>query len=161
MGDAPYKVKVRAVCDYKVIFSLLSRNESRFMKSPVYVSVCPPTNYFNRPVDLYETWYGGNAIQGDHDHHQLLPTPPDVNVTGCNVQGQSYVSVDPKRSHNYYRKLHYNDVHNFQTLPTTARMIKLEIDRACSMYVNQGRGVHVTGVSAAYTFKLNKNILSE
>jgi hypothetical protein len=25
----------------------------------------------------------------------------------------------------------------------------------------QGRGVHVTGVSAAYTFKLNKNILSE
>jgi hypothetical protein len=27
--------------------------------------------------------------------------------------------------------------------------------------VAQGRGVHVTGVSAAYTFKLNKNILSE
>jgi hypothetical protein len=27
--------------------------------------------------------------------------------------------------------------------------------------MNQGRGVHVTGVSAAYTFKLNKNILSE
>jgi hypothetical protein len=27
--------------------------------------------------------------------------------------------------------------------------------------VDQGRGVHVTGVSAAYTFKLNKNILSE
>jgi hypothetical protein len=26
---------------------------------------------------------------------------------------------------------------------------------------DQGRGVHVTGVSAAYTFKLNKNILSE
>jgi hypothetical protein len=25
----------------------------------------------------------------------------------------------------------------------------------------QRRGVHVTGVSAAYTFKLNKNILSE
>jgi hypothetical protein len=25
----------------------------------------------------------------------------------------------------------------------------------------QGRGGHVTGVSAAYTFKLNKNILSE
>jgi hypothetical protein len=25
----------------------------------------------------------------------------------------------------------------------------------------QGRGVHVTGVSAAYTFKWNKNILSE
>jgi hypothetical protein len=25
----------------------------------------------------------------------------------------------------------------------------------------QGRGIHVTGVSAAYTFKLNKNILSE
>jgi hypothetical protein len=25
----------------------------------------------------------------------------------------------------------------------------------------QWRGVHVTGVSAAYTFKLNKNILSE
>jgi hypothetical protein len=25
----------------------------------------------------------------------------------------------------------------------------------------QGRGVHVTGVSAAYTFKLNKNIISE
>jgi hypothetical protein len=25
----------------------------------------------------------------------------------------------------------------------------------------QGRGVHVTGVSAAYTFKLTKNILSE
>jgi hypothetical protein len=27
--------------------------------------------------------------------------------------------------------------------------------------MTQGRGVHVTGVSAAYTFKLNKNILSE
>jgi hypothetical protein len=27
--------------------------------------------------------------------------------------------------------------------------------------ISQGRGVHVTGVSAAYTFKLNKNILSE
>jgi hypothetical protein len=27
--------------------------------------------------------------------------------------------------------------------------------------VVQGRGVHVTGVSAAYTFKLNKNIPSE
>jgi aconitase A len=27
--------------------------------------------------------------------------------------------------------------------------------------VHQGRGVHVTGVSAAYTFKLNTNILSE
>jgi hypothetical protein len=26
---------------------------------------------------------------------------------------------------------------------------------------HQGRGVHVTGVSPAYTFKLNKNILSE
>jgi hypothetical protein len=26
---------------------------------------------------------------------------------------------------------------------------------------SQGRGVNVTGVSAAYTFKLNKNILSE
>jgi predicted RNA-binding protein YlxR (DUF448 family) len=25
----------------------------------------------------------------------------------------------------------------------------------------QGRGVYVTGVSTAYTFKLNKNILSE
>jgi hypothetical protein len=30
-----------------------------------------------------------------------------------------------------------------------------------SYCVSQGRGVHVTGVSAAYTFKLNKNILSE
>jgi hypothetical protein len=29
------------------------------------------------------------------------------------------------------------------------------------MRCRQGRGVHVTGVSAAYTFKLNKNILSE
>jgi hypothetical protein len=29
------------------------------------------------------------------------------------------------------------------------------------MHIAQGRGVHVTGVSAAYTFKLNKNILSE
>jgi hypothetical protein len=29
------------------------------------------------------------------------------------------------------------------------------------MTLQQGRGVHVTGVSAAYTFKLNKNILSE
>jgi hypothetical protein len=27
--------------------------------------------------------------------------------------------------------------------------------------ISQGRGVHLTGVSAAYTFKLNKNILSE
>jgi hypothetical protein len=30
-----------------------------------------------------------------------------------------------------------------------------------NMSMQQGRGVHVTGVSAAYTFKLNKNILSE
>jgi hypothetical protein len=30
-----------------------------------------------------------------------------------------------------------------------------------SLCLDQGRGVHVTGVSAAYTFKLNKNILSE
>jgi hypothetical protein len=29
------------------------------------------------------------------------------------------------------------------------------------LYLDQGRGVHVTGVGAAYTFKLNKNILSE
>jgi hypothetical protein len=29
------------------------------------------------------------------------------------------------------------------------------------LVTHQGRGVHVTGVSAAYTFKLNKNILSE
>jgi hypothetical protein len=28
-------------------------------------------------------------------------------------------------------------------------------------HLSEGRGVHVTGVSAAYTFKLNKNILSE
>jgi hypothetical protein len=35
--------------------------------------------------------------------------------------------------------------------------------RAQFFYIRteQGRGVHVTGVSAAYTFKLNKNILSE
>jgi hypothetical protein len=30
-----------------------------------------------------------------------------------------------------------------------------------NMESRQGRGGHVTGVSAAYTFKLNKNILSE
>jgi hypothetical protein len=30
-----------------------------------------------------------------------------------------------------------------------------------SIAPTEGRGVHVTGVSAAYTFKLNKNILSE
>jgi hypothetical protein len=30
-----------------------------------------------------------------------------------------------------------------------------------TLSLQQGRGVHVTGVSAAYTFKLNKNILSE
>jgi hypothetical protein len=30
-----------------------------------------------------------------------------------------------------------------------------------NIFLVQGRGVHVTGVSAAYTFKLNKNILSE
>jgi hypothetical protein len=35
-------------------------------------------------------------------------------------------------------------------------------DQICYVIKNtQGRGVHVTGVSAAYTFKLNKNILSE
>jgi hypothetical protein len=28
------------------------------------------------------------------------------------------------------------------------------------VHTQQGRGVHVTGVSAAYTFKLNKNIIS-
>jgi hypothetical protein len=32
---------------------------------------------------------------------------------------------------------------------------------ATSLIWKQGRGVHVTGVSAAYTFQLNKNILSE
>jgi hypothetical protein len=34
-------------------------------------------------------------------------------------------------------------------------------DEMEGMWKEQGRGVHVTGVSAAYTFKLNKNILSE
>jgi hypothetical protein len=33
--------------------------------------------------------------------------------------------------------------------------------RGLSASGHQGRGVHVTGVSAAYNFKLNKNILSE
>jgi hypothetical protein len=37
---------------------------------------------------------------------------------------------------------------------------KTVLDTA-KMEKKQGRGVHVTGVSAAYTFKLNKNILSE
>jgi hypothetical protein len=37
----------------------------------------------------------------------------------------------------------------------------LLVSCATKLNVYQGRGVHVTGVSAAYTFKLNKNILSE
>jgi hypothetical protein len=39
----------------------------------------------------------------------------------------------------------------------TASIIRVNI----YLTTRQGRGVHVTGVSAAYTFKLNKNILSE
>jgi hypothetical protein len=42
-------------------------------------------------------------------------------------------------------------------LPNRRRYSVIEIRVLCA----QGRGVHVTGVSAAYTFKLNKNILSE
>jgi hypothetical protein len=48
------------------------------------------------------------------------------------------------------------------------RLLPLSVELSsvrCSLRVDksyyQGRGVHVTGVSAAYTFKLNKNILSE
>jgi hypothetical protein len=39
------------------IFSLLSKNESRLIKSPVCLCVCL--------VDFHEIWFGGNAIQGD------------------------------------------------------------------------------------------------
>jgi hypothetical protein len=43
-------------------FSILSKNESRLIKSPVCVS---PTKYLNRLVHFHEIWYTGNAIQGD------------------------------------------------------------------------------------------------
>jgi hypothetical protein len=50
-------------------------------------------------------------------------------------------------------------------MQTTDRMMSTEESRAAIGFSPvsrmQGRGVHVTGVSAAYTFKLNKNILSE
>jgi hypothetical protein len=43
---------------------------------------------------------------------------------------------------------------------STTKFFHLDMD-AIDLATFQGRGVHVTGVSAAYTFKLNKNILSE
>jgi hypothetical protein len=45
--------------------SLLSKNESRLFKSPVYLCVCPLLITFNRLVDFHEIWYRGNAIEGD------------------------------------------------------------------------------------------------
>jgi hypothetical protein len=44
---------------------------------------------------------------------------------------------------------------------TGQRMPAAGPDLILAVRTIQGRGVHVTGVSAAYTFKLNKNILSE
>jgi hypothetical protein len=48
-----------------------------------------------------------------------------------------------------------------QMLPYCTYNLKTEVKKTNAKCCIQGRGVHVTGVSTAYTFKLNKNILSE
>jgi hypothetical protein len=50
-----------------VVFSLLPKNESRLMKSPVCLSVCPPLITSEPLGRFHEIWYGDNAIQGDLD----------------------------------------------------------------------------------------------
>jgi hypothetical protein len=47
--------------------SLISRNESRLIKSPVYLSVCPPLITFEPLHRFSRNLYGGNAVQGDLD----------------------------------------------------------------------------------------------
>jgi hypothetical protein len=48
-------------------FSLLSKNKSRFIKSPVCLSVCPLLITFEQLGRFHEIWCGGNVIQGDPD----------------------------------------------------------------------------------------------
>jgi hypothetical protein len=51
------------MCSFLV--SLLSKNESRLIKSPTCLYVCPPL-ITSEPLGRYnEIWYRGNAIQGD------------------------------------------------------------------------------------------------
>jgi hypothetical protein len=57
-----------------VVFSLLSKNESRLIKSPVCLSVCSPLMTFKPLGNLHEIWYGGNAVQGDLDAVTFNPT---------------------------------------------------------------------------------------
>jgi hypothetical protein len=46
-------------------FSLISKKESRFITSPVCLSVC--VSSINCMVNFHEIWYGGDVIQGDLD----------------------------------------------------------------------------------------------
>jgi hypothetical protein len=56
---------------YTFIFSLISKNESKLIKSPVCLSVClSPTN---RLVYFHEIWYGVKTIEGNLDAIILNP----------------------------------------------------------------------------------------
>jgi hypothetical protein len=50
-----------------LMFFLLYKNESRLIKSPVLLSVCPPLITSEPLVDFHDIWHGGKAIQGDFD----------------------------------------------------------------------------------------------
>jgi hypothetical protein len=52
-------------------------------------------------------------------------------------------------------------VRNFDFVCGKFNVVGIRTGNGGYVVSDQGRGVHVTGVSAAYTFKLNKNILSE
>jgi hypothetical protein len=52
-------------------------------------------------------------------------------------------------------------VMNFVSYKLCKLFVCLKCLKTFFVCIYQGWGVHVTGVSAAYTFKLNKNILSE
>jgi hypothetical protein len=82
-------------------------------------------------------WYEAKASK----FRQLSVLP---SVATCSVQ--YVVSADTK---------HVCAVTNVTNITRVVSWLTIKVS------LDQGRGVHVTGVSAAYTFKLNKNILSE
>jgi hypothetical protein len=57
------------------------------------------------------------------------------------------------KSHNFFTDLSPH--------PSDGTFMLMSLRIIINICMKQGRGVRVTGVSAAYTFKLNKNILSE
>jgi hypothetical protein len=49
------------------VFRLFLKNESRLIKFPVCLTVCPPLILLNLLVEFHEICYGCNAVQGDLD----------------------------------------------------------------------------------------------